>query len=287
MENPPRVRVRGRFLDRRLTGRQAPIAWDVPSLVAPRGAPGPGDDPDAASALADGLGQVQLGHPLRAGARPPHRRWTPTRRATGCVQAKLGGAIGGRDQLWPTAARAGGRRRRWPGASLACSSVLTGHRPTTVSGSGAGLGLGVVAGGRLAVCRGGPAGGRGRGSLDLGRGCGGRWVARPLAARHGQGDKAQGQRDEGPDRSHGNLLAGAATTITLAGHSADADRPRPCSRLVSFERRGSTRRRRPRSLPQVHTTQTAATTSPLPGATSPALPGPESGRPARRPTPGG
>ena len=47
MENPPRVRVRGRFLDRRLTGRQAPIAWDVPSLVAPRGAPGPGDDPDA------------------------------------------------------------------------------------------------------------------------------------------------------------------------------------------------------------------------------------------------
>ena len=26
-----------------------------------------------------------------------------------------------------------------------------------------------------------------------------------------------------------------------AGHSADADRPRPCSRLVSFERRGSTR----------------------------------------------
>ena len=43
-------------------------------------------------------------------------------------------------------------------------------------------------------------------------------------------------------------LSGAATTITLAGHSADADRPRPCSRLVSFERRGSTRLSVRRSL---------------------------------------
>ena len=69
MENPPRKGVRGRFLDRHLKGRQAPIAWDVPSLVAPRGAPGPGDDPDAASALADGLGQVQLRTPLEPVAR--------------------------------------------------------------------------------------------------------------------------------------------------------------------------------------------------------------------------
>jgi hypothetical protein len=138
-------------------------------------------------------------------------------------------------------------------------------------------------------------------------------VGSALAARHGQGDKAQGQRDEGPDRSHGNLLAGAATTITLAGHSADADRPRPCSRLVSFERRGSTwvtpSRQRPglaqsakRNAQDVRdqATQTITRSWTLlvvppgsgptvapPARPGPALPGPESRRPARRPTPGG
>jgi hypothetical protein len=67
-------------------------------LVALRGVGGPGDDPDAAGAVADGLGQVQGGHPFGVACADV----VGGRADLACHwvgDAVLGGGIGGRDQF--------------------------------------------------------------------------------------------------------------------------------------------------------------------------------------------
>jgi len=187
--------------------------------------PDPGHDPHAV-VVAHRLRQVEHGLPLAvvgvdlAGGRtqPLHIRGE---------QVQLGLGMDGRDRTRLVA----GITLSW--SSLAWARVLPakGRRWSPATGPVA-WAQGLVGG---SVGRRGLAG-RGRGGcgpLDSGRRGRGRGVAETLTARHGQVEEAQGERGEGPDRSHGNVGAGAAIRIAPAGRGAGADRPWPCGRLVS------------------------------------------------------
>jgi RTX calcium-binding nonapeptide repeat (4 copies) len=139
----------------------------------------PGDDPDAARALADGLGQAQGGRPLGAGgadlvgvgADPAGDR---------LVEAELGRGVGDRDPL--------GRQQpglvAGVGAVLDLPGLLEGRdRPEADHGVGGRGGLGRPGGRR---CRLGVGRAGGGGPLDLGRGGGLGLVGGALTAGHGQ-----------------------------------------------------------------------------------------------------
>jgi hypothetical protein len=149
--------------------------------------------------------------PTRRGGSGPGRRPDPPALQRP-EQPQLRGGVGDRDLL----------RRQQPGLVAGIDAVLE------LPGLGQGLdrpqaddGLRPRVRRRLGRRAGRPPGrrrgrvGRGRGGRDLddpgrGRRRRGRWVTGTLAACHSQGDKAQGDRSDGPDRSHGNLLASAA-----------------------------------------------------------------------------